>query len=30
VEWDAKEMKSPNMPELEAIVKPHYREGYVL
>ena len=31
VEWDAKEMKATNMPELnDTIVRPHYREGYTL
>jgi predicted dehydrogenase len=28
VEWDAGSMSSPNCPELAAIVKPTYREGY--
>jgi predicted dehydrogenase len=28
--WDAANMKPTNMPELEAVVKPHYRGGYTL
>lgn len=28
VEWDAKELKSTNMPELESFVKREYRPGY--
>ncbi len=30
VEWDAQNLKSPNMPELASFVKPEYREGYSL
>jgi len=30
VEWDPKELKATNLPELEAIVHPKYREGYTL
>ena len=30
VEWDAENLKSPNMPELASIVKPEFREGYTL
>ena len=30
VEWDAKELKSTNMPELEPIIHPTYRAGYTL
>ncbi|MBL9122856.1 MAG: hypothetical protein JNG90_04440, partial [Planctomycetaceae bacterium] len=30
VEWDAKNLKSTNMPELASIVKSEYREGYTL
>jgi predicted dehydrogenase len=30
VEWDAKNLKSPNMPGLEPIIKPTYRPGYTL
>ena len=30
VEWDAKNLKSTNMPELASIVKSQYREGYTL
>ena len=30
VEWDAKNLKSTNMPELASIVKSTYREGYTL
>ena len=30
VEWDAKDMKATNPPELDAIVRPHYRDGYTL
>lgn len=30
VEWDAKNLRSPNMPELDAIIKPKYRPGYTL
>lgn len=30
VEWDPKNLKSTNMPELDAIVRPKYREGYTL
>jgi predicted dehydrogenase len=30
VEWDAKNLKPTNAPELEAIVTPTYRAGYVL
>ncbi len=30
VEWNAKEMKATNLPELDAIIRPHYREGYTL
>jgi predicted dehydrogenase len=30
VEWDSKNLRSPNMPELEAIIKPKYRSGYTL
>ena len=30
VEWDAKNLKSTNVSGLELIVKPNYREGYVL
>ena len=30
VEWDPKNLKATNMPELEAIVHPTYRSGYYL
>jgi predicted dehydrogenase len=30
VEWDAKNMKATNLPDLEAIIKPKYRPGYQL
>ncbi len=30
VEWDAKELRSTNMPELDEIVRPTYRAGYTL
>jgi predicted dehydrogenase len=30
VEWDPVALKSTNLPELEAVVHPTYREGYVL
>jgi hypothetical protein len=30
VEWDAKNMKATNAPELDAIIKPEYRAGYTL
>ncbi len=30
VEWDAKNMKSPNVAGLESIIKPTYRKGYTL
>ncbi len=30
VEWDAKNLKAKNVPGLEGIVKPVYREGYIL
>ena len=30
VEWDARKMKSPNCPELDAYIKPRYRRGYDL
>jgi len=30
VEWDPKALKATNMPELEAIVHPTYRSGYLL
>ena len=30
VEWDAKNMKSPNIAGLETIIKPIYRPGYTL
>jgi predicted dehydrogenase len=30
VEWDPKNLKATNMPELEAIVHPQYRNGYYL
>ncbi len=30
VEWDAKNLKPTNAPELESVVKPTYRAGYVL
>ena len=30
VEWDAKNMRSPNTPGLESIIKPTYRPGYTL
>jgi len=30
VEWDAKNMKAKNIPGLETIIKPEYREGYTL
>ncbi len=30
VEWDAKNMRSPNVAGLETIIKPTYREGYTL
>lgn len=30
VEWDAKKLTSPNMPELASFVKPEYRDGYTL
>jgi len=30
VEWDPVALKSSNLPELDAVVHPRYREGYVL
>ncbi len=30
VEWDAKNLTATNAPELEAVVRPTYREGYTL
>ncbi len=30
IEWDAKNLKPLNAPEVESIVHPTYREGYVL
>ena len=30
VEWDAKNLRSPNVPGLEPIIKPTYRSGYTL
>lgn len=30
VEWDPKNLKSTNMPQLDSIVNPAYREGYTL
>jgi len=30
IEWDAKELKATNAPEVQHIVKPTYREGYTL
>ncbi len=30
IEWDAKELKATNAPEVEHIVKPKYRDGYTL
>ncbi|MBI2824305.1 MAG: Gfo/Idh/MocA family oxidoreductase [Planctomycetia bacterium] len=30
VEWDAKNLKATNAPELDAIIRPAYREGYTL
>ena len=30
VQWDAKNLKATNAPELEAVVRPTYREGYTL
>lgn len=30
VEWDAKNMKATNVSDLESLVKPNYRKGYVL
>ena len=30
IEWDAKNLRSPNVPGLEPIIKPHYRPGYTL
>jgi hypothetical protein len=30
VEWDAKEMESPNLPGLESVIRPTYRAGYTL
>ncbi|MBX7168687.1 MAG: Gfo/Idh/MocA family oxidoreductase [Pirellulales bacterium] len=30
VEWDAQNMKSPNCPELEPLIKPVYRSGWTL
>ena len=30
VEWDAKNMKAKNVPDLEPLIKPTYRKGYVL
>jgi len=30
IEWDAKELKATNAPEVQHIVKPKYREGYTL
>jgi predicted dehydrogenase len=30
VEWDAKNLRSPNVPGLEPIIKPTYRAGYTL
>lgn len=26
--WDARRLRSPNAPELEPIIRPHYRKGY--
>ena len=30
IEWDAKNLKPTNAPEVEVVVKPTYREGYTL
>jgi predicted dehydrogenase len=30
VEWDAQNLKSPNMPEVASVVKREYRDGYTL
>ncbi|MEX0936636.1 MAG: Gfo/Idh/MocA family oxidoreductase [Pirellulales bacterium] len=30
IEWDAENLKAKNMPELDAIIRPEYREGYSL
>jgi len=30
VQWDAKNLKATNMPELDAVIKPTYRAGYTL
>jgi hypothetical protein len=30
IEWDAVELKATNAPEVQHIVKPAYRQGYVL
>ena len=30
LEWDAKEMESPNLPGLESVIRPAYRPGYTL
>ncbi len=30
IEWDAKNLKATNAPEVAALVTPHYRQGYVL
>jgi len=30
IEWDAKNLKATNAPEVEAIVKHEYRKGYTL
>ncbi len=30
VEWDARNLKVKNLPDLEKIVQPPYREGYSL
>jgi hypothetical protein len=30
IEWDAKNLKATNAPEVEEIIRPKYREGYKL
>jgi hypothetical protein len=30
VEWDAKNLKATNAPEVEALIRPEYRKGWTL
>ncbi len=30
IEWNAKDLNSPNTPEAEPLIRPTYREGYTL